>query len=93
MWVSLREGDRFYKLRRLGGSEHERFVFDLATDPTESLNLYDVDSDVQRSLFLRLEKYRSNLITAHARWRKARAAAPLAPGREEELLRSLGYIE
>jgi arylsulfatase A-like enzyme len=90
MWVSLRDGDRVYKLARPDGRELARFVFDVSSDPTEQRNLYDPGDAVARERFAALDRYRAEL-----RQRlEAGPAAPAVPDPESlDRLRALGYVE
>jgi arylsulfatase A-like enzyme len=91
MWVSVRSGDTFYKLRRLSDAGFTPAVFDLANDMEESTNLYDPDDAEQAKMFAKLEDYRRLLIAGYASWE---GQGESMPKREQtELLRSLGYIE
>ncbi|MBW2280976.1 MAG: sulfatase-like hydrolase/transferase [Deltaproteobacteria bacterium] len=91
MWVSVRDRDLFYKLRRLDDSGFKSYVFDLAVDPTESTNLFDPEDAGQRAMFERLEAYREQLIAGYeTRWIKK---DDVSDEEQVRLLRSLGYIE
>ena len=91
MWVSVRDRDLFYKLRRLDDSGFKSFVFDLSTDPTESTNLFDPEDAEQRAMFERLEKYREQLIAGYETpWVKKQH---VSDAEQVRLLKSLGYIE
>jgi arylsulfatase A-like enzyme len=89
MWVAVRHGDLFYKLRRLDDSGFRSFVFDLSTDPAESTNLFDPGDSEQQAMFERLEKYRERLIAGYA----PNLKGDVTEQEETDLLRSLGYIE
>jgi arylsulfatase A-like enzyme len=90
IWVSLRDGDRVYKLTRKGGLELEHHAYDLSRDPTEQHNLYDSADAVQRERLEDLERYHSAL----RRRLEAAAPAPALPESESlERLRRLGYVE
>ena len=91
MWVSVRAGNRFYKLRRLTDRGFSSFVFDLEGDPTESTNLFDPDDPEQQEMFARLEAYREQLLAGYA---IAEGGGDNVPEDEQvRLLRSLGYVE
>jgi hypothetical protein len=90
IWVSLRDGDRVYKLARPQGVELERLVYDLSLDPTEQRNFFDPADAVQRGRFDDVERYRAAL----RRRLETGAPAPALPEPESlERLRRLGYVE
>lgn len=91
MWVSVRKGDRFYKLRRLGERGFSSFVFDLAADPGESTNLFDPEDAEQQEVFVRLEEYRGQLLRGYAI--SEGGGDNVSEDEQVRLLRSLGYIE
>jgi len=91
MWVSVRRGDFFYKLRRLGDAGFEPAVFDLQRDPEETTNLFDSRDREQAEIFGQLETYRQRLL---AGFHHEDGGADALPRDEQaELLKSLGYIE
>jgi arylsulfatase A-like enzyme len=90
IWVSLRDGDRVYKLARPGGREFERFVFDLSSDPTEQQNLYADADAAQRGRFEELERYRAAL---RRRLEAGTAPAETTDPGSLDRLRRLGYVE
>lgn len=91
MWVSVRSGNLFYKLRRLSPAGFTPFLFDIGADPTELHNLFDPDDADQQSMFSRLEEYRGHLLRGFG---AAEEGIDLVPEAEKiRLLRSLGYIE
>ena len=88
-WVSVRSGDRSYKLWRRDGSEFVA-VYDLASDPAESVDLHDPAAPKQQALLDRLQAYRQSLIDGYLRW--ADHPDLLSDQERIELLRSLGYL-
>jgi arylsulfatase A-like enzyme len=91
MWLSVRTGDRFYKLRRLSERGFTSFVFDLENDSTESTNLFDPEDSEQQRIFAKLETYREELLRGYE---IAESGGDNVPKKEQvRLLRSLGYIE
>ncbi len=90
IWVSMRDGDRVYKLTRFGDAGFEPALYDLGRDPGESMNLYDPTDPRQRAAIEHLEAYRMRLVQALS---ESEARTPLPAGRERSLLRELGYIE
>ena len=91
MWVSVRAGNRFYKLRRLSDRGFSSFVFDLEEDPLESTNLFDPDDPEQQEMFERLEAYREQLLAGYAI--SERGGDNVPKDEQFRLLRSMGYIE
>jgi len=90
MWVELRRGERVWQLRRTPAGEPEPAVFDLASDPWELANLYRPDGG-EDPAFAELRRYRARLIAA---WHEhAARRQEIDPERQEELLRSLGYVD
>lgn len=89
MWFQMRDGDRVVQLRRSLGGELEPAVFDLAVDPTELDNLFDPADSDQRRAFRDLETYRRRLLAAAVRT----GGDGVSRERQEELLRSLSYID
>jgi arylsulfatase A-like enzyme len=88
MWVAVRERDRFFKLRRLPGQEWSTSLFDLASDPGETRDLYDPDDAQHQEMSKRLGAYKQALVEA------AYESTEVVPrDRALELLRSLGYVE
>jgi hypothetical protein len=89
MWVALRDGDRVFKIVRLGaGAGVERRVYDLEEDPTEARNLYDPKDADQARDFEPLERRRGDLVRAFA------ASGSSEPESDAHgLLRRLGYVE
>jgi hypothetical protein len=85
-WVSAREKDMVYKWV-FDGREWSYEVFDLATDPVETRNLYDPDSTKQREMVGKLHAYKELLVQAYHR--KAGSRSP----KEIDHLRALGYLE
>ena len=90
-WVSARRGDEFFELRRDEGSaQHRPYLYRLDDDPQKREDLFDPEEPAHASMRVELERYRQRLIDAY-RPPQARDAAERK--RDEERLRSLGYIE
>jgi arylsulfatase A-like enzyme len=89
LWVSLRDGDRVYKIARSSpGGPLERRVFDLAADPVEAHDLHDPGDAEQARFFALLERRRGELLAA------IDAATPRRPATTSlDLLRRLGYVD
>jgi MoxR-like ATPase len=88
--MAMRSGDRFHQITRTAEGESPRAIFDLATDPGKSRNLYDPRRADQREAIQTLETYRARLLasaTSDAQTER------LPPEEEIRRLRSLGYLE
>lgn len=91
MWVQLRDRDRVWQLRRSPYGEPVAAVYDLASDPFELDDLHDPDDPDQRRAFADLRRYRERLIAA---WHEhAARGEEIGRERQEELLKSLGYVD
>lgn len=95
MWAAVRDGDLMTELRPafevLDGAGATGLVpslADLAEDPAKRRNLFDPTDPEARRRLAELRAYREELIRAF----RARSASELDLGRQEELLRSLGYV-
>ncbi|MCZ6784086.1 MAG: hypothetical protein O7G30_12340, partial [Proteobacteria bacterium] len=66
-------------------------VHDWASDPGETRNLHDPANPEHRRMMERLAEYKRVLVEAHRR--DSFGARDPSAERQEELLRSLGYIE
>ncbi len=91
MWTQVRDGDRVYQLRRKPTGEWAPAVFDLAADPWELTDLFDPEDGQQRHALRDVKRYRERLIRSYRSLRKDSEEIDLE--HQEELLRSLGYIE
>jgi arylsulfatase A-like enzyme len=90
IWVSVRDGDQFYKLVSLDANEFHAELYDLAVDPGETRNLFDAENSQHASMIERLWKYKRSLAASHRSGKSDEAE--LSPD-ALEALRSLGYIE
>ena len=90
VWVSLREADRWWTLRRPPGGSFAVSHYDLATDPGLSRDLFDADDPEHAAVAERLQRYKGELVV-HAKGRER--VRPLSREEETERLRALGYIE
>ncbi len=87
MWVAVRKGDLFFKLRRTDGLQWRPSVFDLAVDPGEGRDLYDESNKMHRAMIEELEDYKADLKET------GYTTGGAVPKKEAlEMLRSLGYI-
>jgi arylsulfatase A-like enzyme len=91
VWVSIRQGDRVYKLQNRGDEVFEVAVFDLADDPDERHDLYDPEDTHHLEMREKLTSYKALLVED---WRKRSGRGEqILPQREQiELLKSIGYI-
>jgi arylsulfatase A-like enzyme len=87
-WVSLRDGDEFFR-RRFDGESWGTQRFDLARDPAASHDLFDPSDERQRRAETRLIEYQEQLERA---W-KAAGVRPSIDAEAEERLRALGYLK
>ena len=97
MWAQLVRGDRVVQLRRVpeasareGRAGLRPAVFDLASDPWLEKDLYDPFDVGQRADLRDLSAYRRRLVEAFGEW--AARGQGVDDRRQEELLRSLGYL-
>lgn len=104
LWVQSVRGDRLFQVRRgpapgEGPGEAIMGVFDLSEDPLARRPLHDdpvtaladpEEGVAIRAGFRELEDYRQALIEGWARW--AARGDGVEAERQEELLRSLGYV-
>jgi hypothetical protein len=93
IWVSMRKGDRVFKLRRLLGGQFGFEVFDLASDPWERRNLFRAEDPEHAEIAAALVRYKAGLIAAHDGVPAGEGSK--SPLRDHELkaLRELGYIQ
>ena len=89
MWVAVREGDRYTRLRRLEDGAWGFDQFDLARRPLAEPLPLDPQGE-QRAVARELEGYKAFLLARYAEG----GAAPTPPDAEaRERLRALGYIQ
>jgi hypothetical protein len=89
MWVSIRDGDSFYRYRNLDGENWGFQAYDLASDPYSERSSFDDSNETHAAMKTRLQQYRSELIRS---WQSA-GAQPIFDEAAQEALRGLGYIE
>jgi arylsulfatase A-like enzyme len=90
VWVGLRSKDLWLIHRKLEDGRWATQAFDLAVDPDANRDVFDPQDPRHAALRDQLLAYKKMLVESHA----ARAVEHALPAqREEELLRSLGYIE
>ena len=87
-WVAVRDGDLVMKLRARNGKRWETPVYDLATDPAETIDIFNAADRRHQELLRRLHAYKARIVE------QARNAESTVPAkRSVELLRELGYID
>ncbi len=90
IWVRGRRGDLEFRYRNLDGETWGMQVFDLATDPGETSNLFDASNPTHVAMQDVLLRYKARLVEGFAlRWNPGGA-----PGAAEshEALKKLGYV-
>ncbi len=90
IWARVRVGDRVYKRFRFGDGEWQYSAFDLAVDPDERTDLFDVRDAEHAEMQRKLDAYWEKLVTSY---HDEGGERTLLPEQEERALRSLGYIE
>jgi hypothetical protein len=88
MWVSVREGDTYARLRKLAGGDWGVDLFDLAGDRPRPV-AFDPARPRHRELARELEAYRARLV---ASYREDARELSLDEAEVQERLRALGYI-
>ncbi|MEN8181683.1 MAG: hypothetical protein ABFS46_04005, partial [Myxococcota bacterium] len=91
VWVSIRDEDIVYKHQKVEEGRWEMQVFDLASDPGETRNLYDPGDVIHTAMAGALEDYKARLVE-HYPEPGSETPGQLPRQNEAELLRSLGYI-
>jgi arylsulfatase A-like enzyme len=91
VWVSIRQGDRVYKLQNRGDEVFEVSVFDLANDPEERHDLFDPGDAHHLEMSEKLAAYKS-LLARDWQARTGEGEQILPTEEQIELLKSIGYI-
>lgn len=91
IWVSIRDGDTVYKRKKVSGDRWGIQVFDLATDPGETENLYDPENPGHSAMAAALEIYKARLVESYPQ-AGPRKSLQVPEDKEAALLRALGYI-
>lgn len=91
IWVSMRDGDMVYKREEIEADRWEFRVFDLASDPGETTNLYDPENPRHVEMAAALMDYKARLVEGY-RGSAEGETRQLRQEQEAELLRGLGYI-
>jgi len=93
IWVAVRSGDEWFKHRKLEDGCWTTQAFDLAADPEAKRDVFDADDPRHVALRDDLLAYKAMLVRSH----REREEQPLEHGlpdqQEDELLRSMGYIQ
>ncbi len=91
MWVSASSPDHFFRLHRIGEAGWQPEVFNLRADPFALHDIYDEQNAAYPDIFDELRRYHEDLVAAADAWGNREPSA--GPGTQQEVLRSLGYIE
>ncbi len=86
--VRVRDGDRVFKLRRLPDGSFRHEAYDLATDPGESVDSFDLHDDQHRRMADELASYKRRLVAGF----DPQGRNVLSEEETLEYLRSLGYV-
>ena len=90
MWVSVRDGDQYARLRRLEDGRWGFDRFDLARRPLAAPTPFDSTTRPQQELARELQGYKARLL---ARYAEGGAARSVHEAEARERLRALGYIQ
>jgi hypothetical protein len=82
-----------YKLHRPEGAGWRVSVYDLATDPTESRDLFDAGDSRHAARAADLRAYKAHLVERYEAGRLRERERLLGADAEAEALRALGYIQ
>lgn len=93
IWVAVRSGDEWFKHRKLENGSWTTQAFDLATDPDANRDVFDAGDPRHVAIRDDLLAYHAMLVRTHGQSRDQAIDPPLSDQQEDELLRSLGYIE
>jgi len=88
MWIAAHDGDLVVKLTGAAGTPLRLHAYDWAADPGEKKDLYDEKDAHQAALAKRIDDYRAALLAGVGE----AAGGDMPTSRQQELLRSLGYI-
>lgn len=92
IWAAARDVDHMYKLTSHDGIQFVPHVYDWETDSEEARDLYDSGNEKHQDMVRRLAQYKSALREGYSHWR-AVTEGRIPTEREDEILRSLGYIQ
>jgi arylsulfatase A-like enzyme len=93
IWVSMRKGDRVFKLRKLPSGEFGFEAFDLARDPGETHDLYRADDPEHAEIAAQLVRYKAALVAAHDSVPAGEGSKSPVDDYQLKALRELGYIQ
>lgn len=91
IWVAVRSGDEWFKHRKLENGSWTTQAFDLAADPEASRDVFDARDARHVAIRDDLLAYKAMLVRRHSG--EQAGDHPLSDRQEDELLRSLGYIQ
>lgn len=89
MWIAAHDGDLVVKLTGAVGTPLRLHAYDWAADPGEKKDLYDGTDAHHAALAKRLDDYRGALLAGVG----AGDTGDMPTRRQQELLRSLGYVQ
>lgn len=89
IWTGVRDGDDFFRLRKLAGGEWDFEAFDLSRDPKAAEDLFDDRNPRHREMTKALRDFKTLLVANYGIDPERR----LETERELSILRGLGYIQ
>jgi arylsulfatase A-like enzyme len=92
IWVSVRDGDRVFKLRKMPDGSFGYEHFDLSSDPEERHDLFRRADSRHAEMAARLDRYKAEIVAAHDA-AEAERATPELEERQLRALRELGYVQ
>lgn len=90
IWVSVKKGDVFYRLRHFGGGIWQVEAYDLAADPLAVEDRFDPEDAEHQAMARRLHAYKDHLVQRY--YQRAEVDDPLSHDEKIERLKSLGYL-
>ena len=93
IWVAVRSGDEWFKHRKLENGSWTTQVFDLAADPGAKRDVFDEGDARHVAIRDDLLAYKAMLVRTRGQSGEQAIDRPLSDHQEDELLRSLGYIQ
>ncbi len=90
MWVAVRDGPLMYKLTSNDAVTFQPHVYDWESDPEETRDLYDPQNAHHAAMVDSLSSYKTALLDGY---RRVAGKQGLPTERQQEILRSLGYIQ
>jgi len=93
IWVSLREGDAFYRWTKLGGNGWGAEAFNLASDPAATKDLFNRDDPKHREIGDRLRAYKALMLErCYEMYPDKLEREPQLSKKQIEALKKLGYL-